>query len=191
MGFSPKFMPANTDGQAHLFFAGTEPSQIMAVSTTGCIAIQSPDNPVRVFHWYYRAKGRELISLPPAPWLILWSCRAPWNIERCGHISRLEVNSCGLTGIDTRELSRLAHLRCGGNLVERLDCSGMEGLRTLDCSGNELAYVNVDGCIRLRRLFVGGNRQLRESASELLARARSERTTLLRKHLTATSLFDL
>ena len=92
MGFSPKFMPANTDGQAHLFFAGTDAIQIMAVSTTGCIAIQTPDNPVRVFKWYFRAKGRELITLSPHPWLILWSCRAPWNTERCGHVSRLDVN---------------------------------------------------------------------------------------------------
>src|SRR5579862_3029253 len=75
MGLSPRNMPPGTDGQAHLFFAGDEPAQLMAISTTGCIAIQSPDNPVRVFHWYYRAKGRELITLPPTPWIILWSCR--------------------------------------------------------------------------------------------------------------------
>ena len=191
MGFSPKFLPANTDGQAHLFFVGTEPPQIMAVSTTGCIAIQSPDNPIRVFKWYYRAKGRELITLPPTPWLILWSCRAPWNTERCGCISRLEVKNCGLTAIDARELTRLAHLHCAGNLLERLDCSAMEYLQSLDCSGNELSTLSVDGCYRLKRLFVGGNRQLRESASELLARARGEPKVIRRTHITSTSLFDL
>ena len=184
-------MPANTDGQAHLFFAGTEPPQIMAVSTTGCIAIQSPDHPVRVFHWYYRAKGRELITLPPVPWLILWSCWAPWNAERCGYITRLEVNNCGLTSIDVRELHRLAHLQLAKNPLERLDCSGMEFLQALDCSGNELTTLNVDGCFRLKRLFVGGNRRLRESASELLARAKGEPKVIRRERLTATSLFDL
>jgi len=191
MGYSSKFMPANTDGQAHLFFVDTEPLQIMAVSTTGCIAIQSPDNPIRIFKWYYRAKGKELITLPPSPWLILWSCRAPWNTERCGHITRLHVASCGLTAIDARELTHLAHLQCAKNLLERLDCSGMEYLQSLDCSGNELTTINVDGCIRLKRLFVGGNRQLRQSASELLARARGEPKIIRREHLTATSLFDL
>ena len=191
MGYSPKFLPANTDGQAHLFFTGTEEIQIMAISTTGCIAIQSPDNPIRVFKWYYRAKGRELITFPPQPWLILWSCRAPWNTERCGHVTRLHVTGCGLNAIDARELSRLAHLRCGGNRLERLDCSGMEYLRSLDCSGNELTALNVDGCIRLKSLRVGGNRQLRQTASELLARAKGEPMTTRHPHLTATSLFDL
>jgi hypothetical protein len=191
MALSAQNLPANTDGQAHLFFVGDEPPQIMAVSTTGCIAIQSPDHPVRVFHWYYRAKGRELITLPPSPWLILWSCRAPWNTERCGHITRLEVTSCGLTAIDARGLSRLAHLRCAKNLLDRLDCSGMEYLQSLDCSGNELTTLNVDGCTRLKRLRTGGNRRLRESASELLARAKGEPKLIRRQHLTATSLFDL
>ncbi len=36
----------------------------MAVSTTGCVAVKSPENSIRVFHWYYRAKGRELIIVP-------------------------------------------------------------------------------------------------------------------------------
>jgi hypothetical protein len=184
-------MPAKTDGQAHLFFAGDEPAQFMVVSTTGCIAVQSPDNPVRVFHWYYRSKGKELITLPPVPWHILWSCRAPWNTERCGHITRLQVTSCGLTSIDARELKRLAHLQCAKNLMERLDCSGMEYLQSLDVSGNELTTLNVDGCFRLNRLRVGGNLRLRESASELLARARGEPKVVRREHLTATSLFDL
>ena len=184
-------MPADTDGQAHLFFAGAEASQLMAVSTTGCIAIQSPDNPVRVFYWYYRSKGREPITLPPAPWLILWSCRAPWNNEPCGHITRLHVDSCGLTGIDARELTHLAHLRCERNLLERLDCSGMAYLKSLDCSGNDIANLKVDGCSRLERLRVAGNRRLRESASELLARARGHPKVIRRQRLTATSLFDL
>jgi len=191
MRLSPANMPAGTDGQAHLFFDGKEHAQIMAVSTTGCIAIQSPYNPVRVFHWYYRSKGRELITLPPDPWLILWSCRAPWNTERCGHLTRLHVIGCGLTSIDARELVRLAHFRCNGNLLERLDCSGMSRLQSLDCSGNDLVSLNLDGCHRLKRLGIGGNRRLRESASELLARARGEPKVIRRKRLTATSLFDL
>ena len=107
MGLSPKNMPADTDGQAHIFFSGTEPPQIMAVSTTGCIAVQSPDNSVRVFYWYYRSKGKAPITFPPTPWLIVWSCRAPWNTEPCGHITRLNVNGCGLTAIDARELKHL------------------------------------------------------------------------------------
>ena len=77
MGISPKDMPNGTDGQAHLFFTGVEPAQFIAVSTTGCIAVQSPDNPVRIFRWHFRMKGQELITFPPTPWLILWSCRAP------------------------------------------------------------------------------------------------------------------
>jgi Leucine-rich repeat (LRR) protein len=184
-------MPADTDGQAHLFFAGNEPLQIMAVSTTGCIAVQSPENPIRIFYWYYRSKGKDPIAFPPMPWLILWSCRAPWNTEQCGHITRLHVNDCSLTGIDARDLSRLAHLRCDGNLLERLDCSGMTKLKSLDCSGNDLTYLNVDGCHRLTHLRVGGNRPLRETESELLARARGEYRPVLRQRLTATSLFDL
>jgi hypothetical protein len=184
-------MPANTDGKAHLFFAGSEPVQLMAVSNTGCLAIQTPDNPIQVFHWYFKSKGKELITVPPTPWLILWSCRAPWNTEPCGHISRLHVNDCGLTAMDARELGRLAHLRCSGNQLETLDCSGMAFLKSLDCSGNDLISVNVDGCSRLTRLRVGGNRRLRESASELLARARGEANVLRRPHLAATSLFDL
>jgi len=184
-------MPTGTDGQAHLFFAGTELTQFIAVSTTGCIAVQFPGNPVRVFYWYYRSKGKELIALPPVPWLILWSCRAPWNTESCGCITRLHVNKCFITSIDVRELAHLVHLRCAGNMLERLDCSGLERLKTLDCSGNELAELNLDGCSRLERLRVGGNPGLRESASELLARARGEPTRTSRQHLTSTSLFDL
>ena len=191
MGISPKNMPAGTDGQAHLFFSGTEPGQFLAVSTTGCIAVQTPENPIRVFHWYYRSKGKELITLPPAPWLILWSCRAPWNIEPCGHVTRLYVNSCELTGIDARTLTHLAHLRCAGNLLERLDCSGMTSLRALDCSGNDLTCLSVEGCHQLERLRVGGNRHLRESASELIARARDEPKVIRRQRFTNTSLFDL
>jgi hypothetical protein len=184
-------MPAGTDGQAHLFLAGAESFQLMAVSTTGCIAVQSPDNPVRIFHWYYRMKGREPITLPPAPWLILWSCRAPWNNEPCGHITRLHVDSSGLTGIDARELTHLAHLRCERNLLECLDCSGMAYLKSLDCSGNDIANLKVDGCSRLERLRVAGNRRLRESASELLARARGQPKVIRHQRPTATSLFDL
>jgi len=191
MGLSPRNMPAGTDGNAHLFFTGEEPVQFMAVSTTGCIAVQSPENPVRIFHWYYRMKGREPITLPPAPWLILWSCRAPWNNEPCGHITRLHVDSCGLTGIDVRELTHLAHLRCERNLLERLDCSGMAYLKSLDCSGNDIANLKVDGCSRLERLRVAGNRRLRESASELLARARGQPKVIRHQRPTATSLFDL
>jgi Leucine-rich repeat (LRR) protein len=184
-------MPAGTDGAAHLFFAGDEPAQIMAVSTTGCIAVQAPDNPVRVFHWHYRMKGQEFIRLEPAPWLILWSCRAPWNTEPCGNITRLHVSSCGLTAIDARELKHLAHLRCDGNLLERLDCSGMAGLKSLDCSGNDLVSLTVEGCHRLLRLGVGGNRRLRQGASDLLTRARGEPKVNRHRRLTATSLFDL
>jgi Leucine-rich repeat (LRR) protein len=184
-------MPAGIDSRAHLFFAGTEPCQLMAVSTTGCIAIQSPENPVRVFHWYFRSKGREPITLPPSAWLTLWSCRAPWNIEPCGHITRMQVDGGELTSLDARELTGLAHLRCAGNLLERLDCSGMTSLQSLDCSGNDLTCLNVDGCPRLERLRVGGNPRLRESASELLARARGEPQVIRRTRATATSLFDL
>jgi len=191
MRLSPKNMPAETDGQAHLFFDASESSQLMAVSTTGCIAIQSPDNPIRVFYWYYRGKGQKLITLPATPWLILWSCRAPWNTERCGHITRLQVNRCGLTSMDARELNRLAHLQCAGNSLERLDCSGMGYLQSLDCSGNELVSLNVDGCRRLARLRVAGNPRLRENASQLLAQARGDPKVIRRVHLTATSLFDL
>jgi Leucine-rich repeat (LRR) protein len=184
-------MPAGTDGKAYLFFAGSEPVQLMAVSNTGCIAIESPENPVRVFNWYFKSKGKELITVPPTPWLILSSCRAPWNIEPCGHISRLHVNDSGLTGIDARELVRLAHLRCSGNQLETLDCSGMAFLKSLDCSGNDLVSINVAGCSQLERLRVGGNRRLRESAGELLAIARGEPKLVRRQHLTNTSLFDL
>ena len=191
MGVSAKNMPAGTDGQAHLFFDGSEPLQFMVISTTGCIAVESPGNPVRVLHWYYRSKGKELITLPPSPWLMLWSCRAPWNTEHCGHIMRLQVSGCGLTNLDVRDLNHLAHLRCNGNLLERLDCSGMSNLVSLDCSGNELVSLDVEHCPRLTRLRVGGNRRLRASASELLARARGEPTFMSRPHLTATSLFDL
>jgi hypothetical protein len=192
MKLSPKDMPAHTDGQAHLFFAGNDLRQFMAVSTTGCIAVQAPDQPqIRVFHWYYRAKGRELITLPPVPWLILWSCRAPWNTEPCGNITRLHVTGCGLTSIDVRSLRHLAHLQCNRNLLDRLDCSGMEHLRALDCSGNELTHLNVDGCIRLQKLFLAGNRSLHASASELLACAKGEPKIIRRQRLTATSLFDL
>jgi Leucine-rich repeat (LRR) protein len=145
-----------------------------------------------VFNWYYRSKGQEFITLPPSPWLILWSCRAPWNTERCGQITRLHISGCGLTSIDVRELTRLTHLRCAKNLLERLDCSGMTSLKSLDCTGNDLTALNVDRCVRLERLRAGGNRHLRESASELLARARSEPRVIRRPpRLTATSLFDL
>jgi len=184
-------MPAGTDGSAHLFFVGDEPAQFMAVSTTGCIAVQSAENPVRVFHWYYRMKGQEFIRLDPAPWLILWSCRAPWNAEPCGNITRLHVSSCGLTGIDVRELKHLVHLRCDGNLLERLDCSGLASLKSLNCLGNGLTSLNVDGCIRLQSLRVGGNCRLRESATALLSRAHGEPKVNRRQRLTATSLFDL
>ena len=191
MRLSPRNMPAGTDGQAHLFFTAAEPVQIMAISTTGCIAVQTAENPVRVYHWYYRSKGRDPITLPPLPWVILWSCRAPWNNERCGHITRLRVTNCDLTSLDARELTHLAHLSCAGNLLERLDCSGMKSLESLDCSGNDLAHVNVEGCIRLQRLRTDGNRPLRQTASELLARARGEPKIIRRTRLTATSLFDL
>jgi Leucine-rich repeat (LRR) protein len=184
-------MPAGTDGNAHLFFAGTEPVQLMAVSNTGCIAIQSPEDPVRVFNWYFKSKGKELITVPATPWLILWSCRAPWNTEPCGHISRLHANDCGLINIDARELGRLAHLRCSGNQLEMLDCSGMAFLKSLDCSGNQLASVDVRGCSQLLRLRIGGNPRLRESASNLLATARGERPLVRRQRATSTSLFDL
>ena len=113
MAVSPKEMPANTDGKAHLFFAGDEPVQLMALSTTGCIAIESPGNPVCVFHWYYRMKGREFITLAPAQWLILYSCRAPWNTEPCGHITRLHVSSCGLG----RAVQRWRALAASGVLI--------------------------------------------------------------------------
>lgn len=125
MRLAPKDMPLGTDGMSHLFLTGTEPVQLIAVSTTGCIAIQSPENPTRVFHWYFRSKGQEFITLPPTPWLILWSCRAPWNTEPCGHITRLHVTDCGLTSLDARELTRLAHLQCANNKLERLDCCSM------------------------------------------------------------------
>ena len=148
-------------------------------------------NPVRVFHWYYRMKGREFITFDPTPWLILCSCRAPWNTEPCGHITRLHVSSCGLSALDARELSRLAHLNCAGNKLERLDCSGMERLQSLDCSGNDLTTLNVDGCVRLKRLRIGGNPTLRENTSELLSRATGEPKMPRRPRLTSTSLFDL
>ncbi len=159
----------------------------------GILSEPSEQSPVRVYHWYYRSKGREPITLPPLPWVILWSCRAPWNDERCGHITRLRVTHCGLTSLDVRELNRLAHLSCAGNLLERLDCSGMSQLQSLDCSGNDLAHVNVEGCVRLQRLRTDGNRPFRQTASELLALARGEPRVIRRPRprLTATSLFDL
>lgn len=184
-------MPAGTDGQAHLFFVGNELCQFLAVSTTGCIAVQSPENPVRLFHWYFRCKGMEHITVPPAKWLVIWSCRAPWNPEPCGEITRLIVNDCELTGLDVRTLTRLTHLRCAKNLIERLDCAGMRSLQALDCSGNELTDLNLDGCVRLEGLCVGGNRYLHTSVSELLAYARGEPTIFRRQHQMATSLFDL
>ena len=187
----PKRLLPAADGQAHLFFSGSDSPRIMAISTTGCIAIQTPANPVQVFHWYYRSKGKDPISLPPTPWLILWSCRAPWHTERCGHITRLQVANCGLTSMDVRELTRLAHLRCAANLLERLDCSNMETLQSLDCTGNDLTHLDVAGCHRLARLRVGGNPRLRESASQLLAIARGEPRVIRRQRLTSTSLFDL
>jgi len=191
MRTKPRDMPANTDGQAHLFFTGAEPIQFIAVSTTGCLAIQSPGQPLREFHWYFKSKGKELITLEPMPWLILWSCRAPWNTESCGHISRLEVTSCGLTSIDVRSLVSLAHLRCAGNLLQQLDCSEMAHLQSLDAQGNDLGYLDVSGCRQLRRLRVGGNPRLRAGASQLLAQARGEPQIVRRQRPTATSLFDL
>jgi len=191
MRTKPRDMPAGTDGQAHLFFTGAEPIQFMAVSTTGCLAIQSPGQPVREFHWYYRSKGKEFITLEPMSWLILWSCRAPWNTESCGHISRLEVTACGLTSIDVRSLVRLAHLRCAGNHLERLDCSGMARLQSLDVAGNDLFHLQVDDCPNLRRLRVGGNPRLRAGATPLLAQAHGESEMVRRQRRTATSLFDL
>lgn len=77
-------------------------------------------------------------------------------------------------------------------MVDRLDCSGMGLLKSLDCFGNDLTVVNVDGCTKLERLRVGGNRQLRESATELLARARRTQKIIRRPScLTTTSLFNL
>ena len=58
-------------------------------------------------------------------------------------------------------------------------------------SGNDLAHVKVEGCIRLQRLRTEGNRPLRQTASELLARARGEPRVIRRTRLTAMSLFDL
>jgi Leucine-rich repeat (LRR) protein len=191
MALSPRNMPANTDGQAHLFFTGDQPIQIMAVSNTGCIAIQSPGNPIKVYHWYFRSKGKELITLDPVPWAIVWSCRAPWNAEQCGYLARLQVDVCGLTQIHVRDLNFLAHLRCAGNLLERLDCSRMSSLKSLDCSGNHLTSVDLSGCSQLRRLRVGGNPRLRTSASDLLAHARGEPQVIRRQRATSTSLFDL
>jgi hypothetical protein len=188
----PAHRPSDTEGQAHLFFAGDGLRQLMAVSTTGCIAVHSPDQPhLRIFHWYFRAKGKELITLPPVPWLILWSCRAPWNAEPCGHISRLHASGIGMTSLDVRGLSYLAHLRCSHNPLDRLDCSNMAYLRTVDCLGCDLEYLNVDGCSRLENIHVGGNKQLRHSASDLLACARGEPSIYRQRRLTATSLFDL
>jgi Leucine-rich repeat (LRR) protein len=136
-------------------------------------------------------KGSAFITLAPVAWLILYSCRAPWNTEPCGHVTRLHVNSCGLEAIDARDFSRLAHLNCAGNKLERLNCSCMENLRSLECSGNDMTTLNVDGCVRLKRLRIGGNPALRENASELLARATGEPKVPRRSRLTSTSLFDL
>lgn len=192
MAISPKKMPAHTDGQTHLFFDGVTPNRFLAISTTGCIAIQIPDNPVRVVHWYYRRKNAELITLDPVPWLMLWACRAPWNTEPCGFITRLKLTSCGLTALDVRQLHRLNHLRVAHNPIERLDCSGLPTLKTLDCSGNNLTMLDVEGCRQLQSLRVGGNPRLRDSATQFLARARGETPPYVRRHsLTATSLFDL
>jgi hypothetical protein len=62
-----------------LFFTGEQPAQLMVVSSTGCLAIQTPDKPIQIYHWHFRMKGSEIITLDPTLWAIVWSCRAPWN----------------------------------------------------------------------------------------------------------------
>jgi Leucine-rich repeat (LRR) protein len=191
MRIAPKDMPARTDGEAHLFNDGTTPYCLTVISTTGCIAVRDAAGQVRVHYWYYRAKKKEPIVIECTPWIILWSCRAPWNTEPAGHITRLHCGDCALTSLNVRSLTNLVHLRCEHNTLYRLDCSGMQRLKSLDCSGNELTNLDVDGCRALERLRVAGNPRLPWNATQLLARARGEPKVIRKQQLTATSLFDL
>jgi hypothetical protein len=191
MRIAPKDVPAFTDEEAHLFNDGMTPYCLTVISTTGCIAVRDAIGLVRVHYWYYRAKGSQPIVVEKSPWIILWSCRAPWNAEPAGHITRMHCDECALTSLNVRSLTKLVHLRCEHNALERLDCSGMQRLKSLDCSGNELTHLDVEGCRSLERLRVAGNPKLAPTASQLLANARGE-PTIFRAHLpTRTSLFDL
>jgi len=181
----------SVDGAAYLFNGGASAYRIVAVSTTGCVAVQVNDNDKRIFYWWYCSTGKEPIAIEAVPWIRVWACRSPNDAQAAGFITRLHCNECELTDLHVDSLVHLAHLRCRHNHLQRLICAGLTRLRTLDCTGNHLTSLEITNCRTLERLNVGGNPGLRSTAGELLAIARGESSPRLRKSLTATSLFDL
>jgi len=181
----------NVDGAAYLFNGGSSPYRIVAVSTTGCVAVQVSDDDVSILYWWYRSTGKEPIVIEAVPWIRVWACRSPRDTQPAGYITRLHCNECELTDLHVDPLVHLAHLRCRHNHLQRLTCAGLTRLRTLDCSGNHLTSLEIANCPGLERLNVGGNPGLRSTADELRAVARGESSPRLRKTLTARSLFDL
>lgn len=181
----------NVDGAAYLFNGAVSPYRIIAVSTTGCVAVQASDEDVRVFYWWYRSTGKEPIVIEPVPWIRIWSCASPKDRQPAGYLTRLHCDGCELTDLHADSLRQLAHLRCRHNHLRRLICSRMEHLRTLDCTGNALSSLEVDGCYCLDRLMLGGNPGLPRSGTEYASLARGNVPPPRRRSLTATSLFDL
>ncbi|HUO08148.1 MAG TPA: hypothetical protein VM008_07610 [Phycisphaerae bacterium] len=191
MNFQTTRREFNVDGAAYLFNCRASAYRLVAVSTTGCVAVQVNDDDVRVFYWWYRSTGKEPIVIEPVPWIRIWSCASPKNRQPAGYLTRLHCDGCELTDLHVDSLRQLAHLRCRHNHLQRLICSGMACLRTLECAGNALTSLEIANCGKLERLNIGGNPAMRATADELLAIAHGEDRPRLRRRLTATSLFDL
>jgi hypothetical protein len=189
--YSPKHMPASTDGEATLFKETATPYRVLAVTTTGCFAVRNDRGVVRIFKWFYTSKDKEPVMIDPSRFLVIWSCRAPWNAEPCGEITRLHCGGCDLTALDVRSLARLRHLHCERNGLTGLDCSGMTELQVIDCRENELTSIDVEACHALKRILTFGNENLRPSEQQLLKSARGEGSVLPAATLMGTSLFDV
>lgn len=183
--------PIGLDGEAHLFRQENGCISVLAVTRTGCFAIRDASGQVRVFHWYYRLKGKRPVVIENTRWIALWSCLTPWNPAPGGAITRLHCDDTALVALDVRSLVGLLHLRCQHNQLTHLDLSGLASLRTVDCSGNDLDTLTVERCSAIEKLRCGGNPRLRTTRSALVSFARSEPSPYGRRKLTNTSLFDL